>query len=211
MRRVRFFLLILVTLTAGSVHYRSAAAFTPTPVPRVILLTPSDGQALQGRARLTGEINGGGVVRIDLSFAYPGQGERNWFFITEIDPTVGERFQVDWDTTLITDGDYDLRLQVEYENGLILNHIIREIRIRNYSVIETLTPAPTLVPAASTRVEPSPSATGVPSSPTPLPSNPASVGRNDVFRYLGYGLIGVLALFALAGVYLGLRRLTGRL
>jgi hypothetical protein len=209
MRRVRVSLLILFSLASVWIPFTPAAAFTPTPVPQVTLLSPGDGAALQGRVSLIGEIKGGGIVRVDLSFAHPGQGERTWFFIREIDPAEAERFQADWDTSLITDGIYDLRLQVEYNTGLILNHIIREVRIRNYSPIETHTPAPTWTPAASPQESAVPTFTSVPSTPTPLPPNPASVERRDVIQYIGYGLLAALGLFALAGVYLGARKMTG--
>jgi hypothetical protein len=79
------------------------------------------------------------------------------------------------------------------------------LRIRNYSPVETETPTPvvpteTLFPGQATRT-PLPSATPLPPTVTPLPTNPAIYTPQQLFNGLAAGSSVVLILFVLLGIY----------
>jgi hypothetical protein len=195
----------LIGMAAAGIH--PAHAFTPTPVPRVGLEKPSSGDPLQGMVAVAGEVKGTSIVRITLAFVYPGQEGQPRFVIADIDPEQADPFQVEWDTTTVTDGVYDLLLEVRYENGEMLRDRVSNVRVRNYTTIETHTPSPTETPASTVRITATrPEPTQQP-TPTSLPPNPVSVGRHDIIRSLGVGLMVTLGVFALLGVYVGVRKI----
>ncbi|HKG55277.1 MAG TPA: hypothetical protein VKB04_13530, partial [Anaerolineales bacterium] len=67
-------------------------------------------------------------------------------------------------------------------------------------VDSVLIPTPFLLAASPTPTEiPRP-------TPTALPSNPVSLGQNQVYASLGRGALVILGLFALAGIILRVRR-----
>jgi hypothetical protein len=117
-----------------------------------------------------------------------------------------------WDTTSITDGDYVLRLRVNFEDGTF-QEVTVPIKIGN-----DILPTPTLEPTATLEPETvliptpfllaaSPTPTDVPrSTPTALPPNPASLGQNQIYASLGRGALVILGLFALAGLIIRVRR-----
>ena len=80
--------------------------------------------------------------------------------------------------------------------------------------LPTPTPEPTSTPEPETALLPtpfllaaSPTPTEVPrSTPTPLPPNPVSLQRSEVYKSLGRGALVILGLFALAGLVLRVRR-----
>ena len=119
-----------------------------TIVKSIFIQSPREGQALQGVEILEGKIRGEGLLKGTIHFSYSDSPapERTWFYIGDIE---GENqdssqtaFQVEWDTTQITDGDYDLRVVAEYSGGAAIFELVPNLRIRNHSPVETATPAP---------------------------------------------------------------------
>ncbi|MEA2007625.1 MAG: hypothetical protein U9O54_00740 [Chloroflexota bacterium] len=205
MRRFTSLLMIafLVGVTFGEMQ--SANAATPTPSSWVELNTPKDGEVLQGVIAITGEARGGGMQTAELAFAYPADETGTWFFITEIDLEKAAEFQIDWDTTAITDGTYNLRLKATYTNGEVLTKFVSNVRVRNYTLVETKTPSPTQTPATA-GLAASPEENPPSPTLTPMPSNPAAVEKGDIFNALGVGLAITGSLFALLGIYFGLKK-----
>jgi len=108
---------------------------------------------------------------------------------------------VEWDTTQITDGNYDLRVVAEYNDGAAIYELIPNLRIRNYSPVETATPAPvsegsTADQIPTSTIEPTPANT-----PTPLPPNPAEVQSGDLYQVLRFSGLAVVVLFIVGGIY----------
>ncbi|OQX60861.1 MAG: hypothetical protein B5M51_09625 [Anaerolinea sp. 4484_236] len=203
MRRFTFLFMIAFLGGVAFSEMQPANAATPTPSSWVELNTPQDGAVLQGVVAITGAARGGGMQTAELSFAYPSDETGTWFFIAEIDSTATE-FQIEWDTTAITDGTYNLRLKATYANGEVLTKFISNVRVRNYTPIETKTPKPTQTPATAGQTA-SPKDTPSP-TPTLLPANPATVEKGDIFNALGVGLAFTGSLFALLGIYFGLKK-----
>jgi hypothetical protein len=176
--------------------------------PAASLQSPLSGQALQGIVAVTGRLPAEGFRWAELSFTYDQDPRQTWFLIAEFSqPVAGEL--AEWDTTVLTDGQYLLRLLVQLENGEQVEATVPGLRVRNYSPIETNTPAPTPSPPAGETPAPSPSPTptGTPRSPTPtsLPPNPASLSGQDIQGSLAKGVFFTMGCFALFGIYLRAR------
>jgi hypothetical protein len=172
--------------------------------PPVAVLSPRPGEALQGVITITGSTAVDGFTSMEVSFAYHGDTGRTWFLIQESQQPVSGGALATWDTTTITDGDYDLRLLVSLKDGVQQQVVVSGLRVRNYTPVETLTPTPfvpeaTPLPSATTTATPYP-------TPTALSPNPVTITMADVVVNVGYGSLVVLLLFAFLGAYLWLRR-----
>ena len=178
-----------------------------TIVKSIFIQSPREGQALQGVEILEGKIRGEGLLKGSIHFSYsnsPAQ-ERTWFYIEDIE---GENqdssqtaFQVEWDTTQITDGEYDLRVVAEYSGGAAIFELVPNLRIRNHSPVETATPAPL---AGDNGAQPylPPSVTLEPEkTPTPLAPNPAEVRAGDLQRVVLISGIAVAGTFFVGIIY----------
>lgn len=205
-----FVLLILVANAAN------AQQETPTPSPTEAgpsISSPVSGQAVQGSVSIEGNSSVTGFVSAELSFAYAGDTTDTWFLIDESDEPVQAGVLAQWDTGVITDGDYDLRLRVFLEDGSQLDAVVRGLRVRNYTPLETDTPTPvtpTLTQLPGDTPVPTVTVTRVLSSPTPLPPNPAEVSGPDILQSLGKGALVILGAFAILGVYILLKGIRDR-
>ena len=214
MRRLLVLFPLLMTAAVGLFGTVQASS-PPTSLQEldVFIQRPRAGEALQGIEIIAGKIRGQGFQGAELNFTYAGQENPTWFYLGEIKPDPEEPatldFEVDWDTTGITDGDYDLRLQADFVDGTV-EEVVPDLRIRNYSPIETSTPqtASTPLSAEETRV-PTPENTPLPVR-TQLPENPLTLEGAELLGAVGRGLAAVGALFALGGVYAGVKRIRRR-
>lgn len=162
---------------------------------------PSGGEAVFGIVTIEGSASHPAFVSYDLSFAYPEDPTNTWFLIGETTTAPVENGVLGiWDTSGITDGEYRLRLRVNLDNEVIIEHLVDNVRIRNRSAIETATPI-----TSTSLVSPtSPAPTNTP-RPTPIPLtvedrvNPAG----QIF-IVSFGLGAVLLL--LIGIYLHTRQ-----
>ncbi len=187
--------------------------------PNVAIDSPAGGEALQGLVRISGSANPDGFSAFELSFRFTGDDRGAWFLIAEGNSPVEEGELAEWDTFLITDGDYDLRLAVSQAGGGLLEATVEGLRVRNYSAVETSTPTPIPSPTASPTVDPTadfvpptvtPTPTEAGSAPppatlTPLPTNPAQISGGEISYSLARGAAGVLAAFILLGMYASIR------
>ena len=186
----------------------------PTPSaepPQVYLVAPLPGVALQGNVSINGRTRIPGFRRAELSFTYQDDPRVTWFLIAELDEPSDEGQLANWDTTTLTDGNYQLRLMVYRDgNRRPLETIVAGLRVRNYTPLETNTPAPTPTAQPGNTPEPTPtptsSATPVPLTPTPLPTNAAMITAGELTASTAKGALVVLLAFASLGLYAGLRR-----
>jgi hypothetical protein len=177
---------------------------------QVQILSPASGSAVQGNVQIViatdlEETRGG-----ELSFTYAGEETETWFLIWESDQPIEPGELTVWDTSTLTDGNYDLRLVVKIPGG---EHfaITRNLRVRNYSAIETSTPAPEpgLTSTATPTASPQPAVVAAATATVaPFPSaNPASLSFSQVGRVLLYSAGGVFGIFLVIGMYAWLRSL----
>lgn len=211
-----FCVLIALPVSFGSAQQffptaTGAPTITPTPF-RVSLLSPLDGQAVQGKVIMQGNTAIEGFKSAELNFAYSDTPPLTWFLIHSAQEPVANGVLAEWDTSTITDGLYDLQLKVILENGEVITENVRKLRVRNYTPIETDTPTPitptatqvpgdTPIPSATA----TPTATPVPPTPTALAPNPAEVTRLDIFLSLVKGALVSLGAFALIGIYASIK------
>ena len=174
----------------------------------VAISAPAGGSAVQGQVSIQGTSAEAGFVSAEVAFAYSQLAAQTWFPIANSATPVTAGLLATWDTTTLTDGTYDLRLAVTLADGSQAVAVVKGIRVRNYTPVET--PTPTLTPTKAPLVTtPTPTPTLAPTvplpEPTPLPANPAAVSRAEVNDSLLRGVGAALALFATGGLYLYLR------
>jgi hypothetical protein len=187
------------------------------PSPAVTILSPNAGQAVRGSIPIIVDTVIDGFLSAELSFAYQADQPITWFLISQSEQPLHDALMTEWDTTLLTDGIYDIRLLVTLKNSRQMTSVVRGVRVRNYSPIETDTPTPSPTPAPLATVAhlatslptatPIPSPTPVPATPTPLPDNPLQLTGQDIGLNFLRGTAGGLALIVLAGLYLSIRNL----
>ncbi len=159
-----------------------------------------------------------GFASSELLFAYANDTSQTWFLIAEDTRPISGTLAL-WDTTTLTDGDYTLRLLVNRLGADPIRFEVPGLRVRNYSPIETGTPAPTLTPTITSTVDPNslptatptliPSPSPIPSltpTLTPLPTNPAELSEQGLTGGLMSGALGAGAALVLLGFYLALRK-----
>ncbi|MBE0671463.1 MAG: hypothetical protein IH588_12820 [Anaerolineales bacterium] len=183
--------------------------------------SPKTGEELRGQVQIVGNMAVPNFSWAELAFAYatPEGGASNsadtWFVIqTFPQPAVDSALAV-WDTTTLTDGEYNLRLRIFLIDGTFQDVIVSDLKIRNDAplpaeVVLTETPLPQFSFATSlpllTKL-PVTAAVTYPSS-TPLPVNPASVTTSSIYFTFGRGALIVLVLFVFFSLILRLRKNT---
>ena len=181
---------------------------TQTAEPAIQVTAPLAGVALQGSVVITGNTTLPGFQSEEVDFSYIETGPANWFLLQQSQSPVKDGVLAVWDTSKIADGNYQLRVQVFLKNGQVVEKIVPDLRVRNYTTVETSTP--TLAQAAfqvSPAVTLSPTApTGTPMpTPTTLPANPVQVQPSTVWFNIALGISFVTVFFVLLSLYLWLR------
>jgi hypothetical protein len=176
------------------------------------IIAPKPGQALQGNIPVVVDTTVQKFQSVELDFAYANNPTKTWFLIYQGLQPVSNGPLVAWDTSLLTDGEYDLRMVITFLDGSQQNVDVTGLRVRNYTPVETDTPVPatpTSPPATAEAPLPTITPTFLPSaSPaaaTPLPRNPAELQQQDVWFNAGKGALAVVGLFALAWLYQAVR------
>jgi hypothetical protein len=187
------------------------------------IAAPASGGVLRGIVNITGTSAVDGFFASELAFTYASDPANSWFLIYSTDQPVSDGLLAAWDTALVTDGDYDLRLRVTLQDGTFLETLVTGLRIRNLAATETATPTLTFTPApadpstSQTDSPPTPmlatSVAFVPTStstprptPTLFPPNPASVTSAEIYSFLGRGILLSLLSFIVIAILLRLRR-----
>jgi hypothetical protein len=144
--------------------------------PQGQITSPRDRAAVRGLVPIEGSATHPQFQKYEVHFGpEPNPGD-DWT------PLAGSPFTVPvvqgrlglWDTTIIPDGVYSLRLRLVRLDGNYDEYYVRGVQVLNTAPTETATPAPSPTPSEPTET-PSPTPTvviGVPtvSSPTPRPS-----------------------------------------
>ena len=200
MKKTSFFLPLLLFLLAAQ------------DSPPVAIGSPVAGELLRGQVNIIGSASIPDFISAQLDFGYASDPSETWFPLQTLPQTMFDSPLYTWDTTLITDGDYLLRLRVFAGNGSF-QEVTVPVTIQN-DAVPTATPAPTVTPEDVIILVPtpfllasSPTPTDVPRpTPTSLPTNPASLDSPTILWSLGRGALVILGMFALAGLILRIRR-----
>lgn len=198
--KLRFLFLFVLLLVAAQAS------------PPIAITSPAPDEILRGQVTITGKVDVPSFVAAQLDFAYASNPTNTWFTIQRFAQPIIDSTLATWDTTLITDGDYVLRLRVNFEDGTS-QEVTVPVKVGN-DALPTPTLEPTATPEPDTVLIPtpfliaaSPTPTDIPrSTPTALPPNPVSLGQNQIYASLGRGALVILGLFALAGIIVRVRR-----
>ena len=173
--------------------------------PGLYVLSPSEGQAVAGMVEIIGSVPDVSFDYAEVSYVFSGSDAPNWFVINRLNQPVMDGSLAVWDTTLITDGLYRLKVTVYNKDGSSDELIVNDIRVANYTHMEEGTPttsaAELKVQATADPLEPTATTVQTP-LPTDLPANPAAISPREFKFSLGSGAVlavlcvGVIAVYA---------------
>ncbi len=192
------FLILISSILASPVLARIAQFGDPA------IIEPRTGDVLQGVVSITGTTDISGFAGSEISFAYTDDTTGTWFLIGRQDQPAFNDTLATWDTTVITDGNYVLRLRVQITDGSTRETVVPGLRVRNYSSVETPTSIP-LAPESTQLPTVTPTSTPLP-TPTSLPVNPARLAPKEVSASILYGGLLVILVFAIIGLLFWMRR-----
>jgi len=200
---MRIFIIIMTSLFSTLAPLLSGG-FYQFEVGRIAISSPKEGDVLQGVVEILGSTDIENFERSTLHFSIQDDPTGTWFLISESTLAIDDGQLALWDTSKITDGTYSIRLTVIKLGNEQETLIVDNLRVRNYTAIETDTPSPFI----STLATPTPVKTQTPrpATPTHLPENPAELMYRDVWQslFLGATLVGVIAILTM--VFLTMRR-----
>jgi len=181
--------------------------------PPIAITSPASGDAIRGEVTVTGTTDVLGFTSSQLDFSYVTNPTDTWFTLQTSTQSVVDSPLATWDTTLISDGDYVLRLRVFAEDG-VFQEITVSVKIQNDTPIVTPTPVVTSTPnrldvgvPTPFLVASSPTPTLTPRpTPTPFPTNAVSMNQMTIYTSLGRGALVIIGLFAFVGIILRFRR-----
>jgi hypothetical protein len=140
---------------------------------------------------------------------------QTWFLVQESTLPIQDGVLAVWDTSTISDGEYDLRLVIHLIEGDQVDVRITDLRVHNDTPIESETRLPILapltvpsdLPTLTATLEPTTALvlTSLPPTTTLLPVNPAQVSTAQAMLTFGKGTAITVGIFAILGAYLGLR------
>ncbi len=183
--------------------------------PKAEITSHQSGEAIRGIVPISGFTAVDGFISWELTFGYAKDTTGTWFLISEGKEPISNGTLTEWDTSTITDGKYNLRLTVYLGGGRRTHFILPDIRVRNYTPIETNTPTPMLTATPYTKTpQPSktptltlpPTITPIPDTPTPMPTNPIEISAPAISSSLMRGAGFALTAFLIMGLYTTVRR-----
>ena len=187
-----------------------AAQDSPAPA----ILSPRADEIVLGQISIIGSTDIANFASARLDFKYASDSADTWFFLQTLAQPARETPLYLWDTTLITDGDYILRLRVILIDGTF-QEVTVPVTIQNDSPIPTPTPESSATPEPSIGLlvptpfflAASPTPTDIPRpTPTALPENPAALNQNAIVGSLSRGALVIFGLFVFSAILLRFRR-----
>jgi len=186
---------------------------TAQDVPQIAITLPSSGDAIRGEVTITGSTDVLGFTSSQLDFSYASNPTDTWFALQTSTQPVADSALAVWDTTIISDGEYILRLRVFVVDGT-LQEITVPVKVQNDTPV--ITPPPMVTPTPNklnaglptpflVASSPTPTLTPRP-TPTPLPGNAVSMNQIAIYTSLGRGALVIIGLFAFVGLILRIRR-----
>jgi len=187
---------MLKIILIASVYLFSSLAMPLVSIDAEIT-SPREGDILKKSVEIIGTAAGESFEFAELAYAYADSEDPTWFAIASITQPINVATLAIWDTTQISDGDYQLKLTVTYSDGTKEEYVVSRLLIRNYTEVES---TPTLLPTEITVAQVITS-TAVPIIVTPFPDNRAALSVDTVRRNLKTGaILGSICILGL-GLY----------
>jgi hypothetical protein len=177
----------------------------------VYIQSPQAGEAVQGLVQIIGNTTIDGFTSYELAFSFGNDTSETWFMIKHSNIPVNDGVLGEWDTSVLTDGNYNLRLTVNPIDASPIIVFMNSIRVRNYSPIETETPTSTSEVLSTSSIKSTSNifTSTIPHTPqltpTPFKKNPAEVNPAQIDLYMQRGAIFALVTLGLLGLYILLR------
>lgn len=173
---------------------------TPAGIPGFHIISPQPGDVLQGNVPIKGSGRTLKKLTCEIEFSYAENPTNTWFQIYSGEVQEDQDLLGTWDTTMISDGIYTMRIKFLAQDRKEYAEIIPNLRVRNYSSIETPTAEPQNL-VAQTSATTTPTSYIQQTTTTPLPPNPAQITNSDIFSSIKIGIGFVLILFFLGFIY----------
>jgi len=163
----------------------------------LVINSPQKDDVVQGVVEIKGTVASDTFQAAEVYYGY-GNSLENWFLIAHLDQPVENALIARWDTTTITDGEYQLKLRLLHRDGSFDEFIVNPVHVRNYSAAPTITPAPA-------NQDPAIVETATPTQlaliyATPFAENAAATSLQGIRLSMAAGI--VLAVLALAGLFI---------
>lgn len=142
--------------------------------PEAVITSPRDRAVVRDKVSIQGTATHPEFWKYEVAYGLePNPGDQ-WILIGAVHETqVVDNVLETWDTTLLPDGNYSLRLRVVRRDGNYQEYFVREVAVANTQPTDTPTPAVTPTPTNTpTPLPPTPTIVielPVPPSPTPAP------------------------------------------
>jgi hypothetical protein len=173
----------------------------------IVITIPAAGDVLQGVTAIQGIILKEEIRSFEISFAYQRDQTGVWFLISRGNQPDSNGNLAFWDTNSIADGLYRIKITGTRVDGKTVEVIIPNLRVRNYSPIESATPTNI---RANVEITPtftvSPMAKTALPSPTNLPPNPAELSSMDLVASTVWVLGGIIVTMGIIIGYLALKK-----
>ncbi|MGQ9668149.1 MAG: hypothetical protein ACUVWB_12630 [Anaerolineae bacterium] len=160
MRRITALALIMLMAVVIPAGLLGSAYAAPPSQGLAVITSPQSLTTVRGAVVIEGSASHPEFWKYEVHYA-PEPNPTNWVLIGSVHetPVVNGRLEV-WDTTLVSDGIYSLRLRVARRDGNYDEYYVRQITVANTRPTETPTPAETPTPTIT---------------PTPIPPTPTVV------------------------------------
>jgi hypothetical protein len=176
----------------------------------VSISSPQNGDTLRGQIEIQGVMDVPNFASAEIGFQFASDLADNWFSIQTFSQPIQNSTLAIWDTTSLTDGDYNLRLRVNLQDGTFIDAIVTDLKIRNQ---EIPTATATDVPLPEFRnetptpriIQPTQIILSFPTS-TPLPPNPASITTDSIYKVFAQSALVVIILFILFSLLIRFRK-----
>lgn len=183
MKRSALFLLLLIDLLSLGFAL---------PV-NIIVNNPQPGQSVQGVVEISGSVVSDFYSSTDVYYAYENNQNETWFLITHLNQKVENGVIARWDTTTISDGEYQIKVRMIKLDNSAEELIVKPVYVRNYSPLPTTTPVSTSITITSQK---STSTASMETYATPFPPNPAAASAENIRGSMLLGIIVVALTFA---------------
>ncbi len=232
--RVTFCALLAIAFWAAALQnglLHVAVAAPAGQAVRAEITSPQSGDTVQGTISIRGTAMHPDFWKYELAWSSTDRPGENWNLLTLQERQVLDGQLAAWNTNLIPDGAYDLRLRVVGRDANYTEVFVRSITIANLgppltpTVEGTLTPLPTLTPLATLIIPTTPTVSVArptePATPTPalvlvptrgtsgpsIPNVVPSVNIAGLGNAFCYGAAITLGIFLLLGILQVLRRI----
>jgi len=194
------------------------------PQQEAVITSPRDRDVVRGLLVIKGTATHPSFWKYEIHYAPEPNPTDQWTVLAVHEVQVTDGRLETWDTSLVPDGTYSLRLRVVRKDGNYDEYYVRQISVANALPKETETPTATPTPAATSTplpptptviIEQPPTATPRPTStpgpagvtPEPQTGGGLNITAQGLSKAFLYGAGGTIGLFLLMGILTTLRRL----